>query len=145
MKCDFQPFFQVDLLLPILGNLKSSLSVLDDFSLDYSKLQYYGTVPYIRHVYHVAIKICITNKQHMNYIWCESCRTSKWYEDTPPAFNYKSAVLRPALNRGPAFNRENTVNRIWCLHSSLELGMFLRSIATFSSSSGDMTINKSPS
>ena len=66
MKYDFQPFFQTDLLLPILGNLVAVCqcwTIFTRITRSYSIM-----VPYVRHVYHVAIKICITNKQHMNNI-----------------------------------------------------------------------------
>ena len=66
MKCHFQPFFQVDLLLPILGNLGAVYQCWTIFPC--ITRSYSFMVPYIRHVYHVAIKICITNKQHINNI-----------------------------------------------------------------------------
>ena len=43
MNCDFQPFFHVDLLLLILGNL-GAVCQCWTIPLDYPKLQCYGTV-----------------------------------------------------------------------------------------------------
>ena len=66
MSCDFQPFLQVDLLLSILGNLGAVCQCWMTFpriTRSYSIM-----VPYIRHVCHVVIKICITTEQHMNNI-----------------------------------------------------------------------------
>ena len=75
MKCDFQPFFQVDLLLPILGNLGAVCQCWTIFP--WITRRYSIMVPYIRHLYHVAIKICITNKQHINNISMNDVGASK--------------------------------------------------------------------
>ena len=66
MKCDFQPFFHVDLLLPILGNLGAVCQCWTIFP--WITRSYSIMVPYIQHVPHVAIKICIINKQQINNI-----------------------------------------------------------------------------
>ena len=64
MNCDFQPFFHLDLLLPILGNLGAVCQCWTIFP--WITRSYSIMVPYVRHVHHVAIKICITNKEHIN-------------------------------------------------------------------------------
>ena len=64
MNCDFQPFFHLDLLLPILRNLGAVCQYWTIFP--WITRSYSIMVPYIRHVHHVAIKICITNKEHIN-------------------------------------------------------------------------------
>ena len=59
MKFDFQPVFWVDLLLPILRNQGAVCQCWMVL------LFFINMLPYIRHMYHVAIKICITIKQHV--------------------------------------------------------------------------------
>ena len=59
--CDFQPFFQVDLLLPILGNLGA---VCHGWTTFPGLLE----VTVLRHVYHVAFKICIKQTAHEQYM-----------------------------------------------------------------------------
>ena len=57
---------------------RGSLSVLDDFSPDNSKLQYYGT--YGTCTMLQSRFVSLTNSTWTIYEWSERCRTSVWYE-----------------------------------------------------------------